>query len=193
MEKAEEKKSLILQTAGNIFTRFGLLKTTVDEIAKAAHIGKSSIYYYFKSKEDIYQEVVQKESTILEGKITAAIKEAKLPQDKLKAFVHTRMKCMKELANIYSALKEDYLKHYQFIQKLREDYDREEVKIVKNILQEGITKKIFMIADLELTSLTVVTALKGLEYDWAVKTEEEVVEKNIDNLLNILFYGITKK
>jgi AcrR family transcriptional regulator len=193
MEKAEEKKNIILQIAGNTFSRFGLFKTTVEEIAKAAHVGKSSIYYYFKSKEDIFKEVADRESRILKEKIIIAINEAKSPQEKLRAFIYTRMKCMQGLANIYSVLKDDYLKNYQFIQKLREDYDREEASIVKNILQEGIKEKIFKINDLTLTSLTIVTSLKGVEYEWAVKTEEKTVNKNIDKLLDILFYGIIKR
>ncbi|HAX61459.1 MAG TPA: TetR family transcriptional regulator, partial [Elusimicrobia bacterium] len=170
MEKSEEKKNIILQISGGIFSRFGLFKTTVDEIAKAAHIGKSSIYYYFKSKEGIFKEVIAKEGKMLEEKIATAINEAKSPQEKMKAFVYTRMKCLKELANIYSALKDEYLKHYSFVQKLRQDYDRKEISIVKTILKEGIEKKIFKIEDLELTSFTIVTALRGMEYEWAIKT-----------------------
>lgn len=103
------------------------------------------------------------------------------------------MKCLEELGNIYSALKDEYLKHYQFIQKLREDYDREETNIIKNILQEGIKRRIFKINDLDLTSSTIVIALKGLEYEWAVKNKEVTSEKNIDKLLDVLFYGIIKR
>jgi len=60
MEKSEEKKNILLQVAQSIFARFGLFKTTVDEIAKAARMGKSSIYYYFRSKEDIFKAVLEK-------------------------------------------------------------------------------------------------------------------------------------
>ena len=34
--KATEKKGIIIQVAQKIFSRYGLIKTTVDEIAKAA-------------------------------------------------------------------------------------------------------------------------------------------------------------
>ncbi|MCK4357400.1 MAG: helix-turn-helix transcriptional regulator, partial [Candidatus Cloacimonetes bacterium] len=46
-----DKKEQILKVAGNIFAKFGLKKTTMDEIAKLARMGKSTLYYYFKSKE----------------------------------------------------------------------------------------------------------------------------------------------
>jgi AcrR family transcriptional regulator len=193
MEKSREKKNILLDVAQRIFARFGLFKTTLDEIAKAARMGKSSIYYYFKSKEDIFKAVLEKEIKTLKEKIATAMLEAKSPQEKLKKFIIARMKYMKELANIYGALKDEYLKHYAFIQKLRENYDNEEINIVKNILQEGIKQKVFFIKDLELTSFAIATAIKGLEYDWAINVEEKKLEENINSLLEVLFYGITKR
>jgi len=193
MEKSVEKKNILLQVAQSIFARFGLFKTSVDEIAKAARMGKSSIYYYFKSKEDIFKAVLEKELKTLREKITTAMLEAKSPQEKLRKFIITRMKYTKELTNIYGALKDEYLRHYAFIQKLRQNYDREEINTVKNILQEGIKQRVFFIKDLELTSLAIGTAIKGLEYDWAIRVGEKELEENIDSLLEVLFYGITKR
>ena len=65
----EDKKERILTIAQKIFSRFGIQKTTMDEIAKKARIGKATLYYYFKNKEDIFREVIQKESTILKENI----------------------------------------------------------------------------------------------------------------------------
>jgi len=193
MEKGTEKKNILLQVAQSIFARFGLFKTSVDEIAKAARMGKSSIYYYFKSKEDIFKAVLEKELKTLREKIAEAIQQSKSPQEKLRRFVITRMKYTKELTNIYGAFKDEYLKHYAFIQKLREDYDREEINTVKSILQEGIEQGVFFIKNLELTSFAIGTAIKGLEYDWTIRVGEKELEESIDSLLEILFYGIAKK
>jgi len=67
--KATEKKGIIIQVAHKIFSRYGLIKTTVDEIAKTARMGRASLYHYFKSKEDIFREVVEKENQFLKEKI----------------------------------------------------------------------------------------------------------------------------
>ena len=55
-DKKDIKKETILAVAEKFFARFGIRKTTMDEIAKMARIGKSTLYYYFKSKEDIRSE-----------------------------------------------------------------------------------------------------------------------------------------
>jgi AcrR family transcriptional regulator len=50
MINKEEFRRKVIVTAGKIFSRYGFKKTTMDEIAKALKMGKSSIYYYFESK-----------------------------------------------------------------------------------------------------------------------------------------------
>ena len=188
-----EKKENIIESAQKLFSRFGFLKTTVDEIAKAARMGKASLYHYFKSKEDIFREVVEKERQILSGKTREAIERENTPQDKIKAFIVTRMECLSELANIYDALKNEYLEHYAFVEKAREANFREEIETIKAILQDGVNDGVFEIYDIELTSFAIITALKGLEYPWTIEIPSHKIEGNIDKLLDILFNGIVKR
>jgi len=189
----KSKKIAIVKAAQELFARFGFIKTTVDEIARAARMGKATLYHYFRSKEDVFKEVIEKESRILNEKVKEAIDKEETPQQKLKAFVLTRMRYLNELANIYSALKDEFLNHYAFIEKAREKDFYQEIKTVRNILQEGIEMNIFVIQDTELTSFAIISALKGLEYPWSIKVSLPDIEKNVDKLLEILFHGILKR
>ena len=191
--KATIKKGIITQGARKIFSRYGFLKTTVEEIAKAARMGKASLYHYFESKEDIFREVVEQEHRFLTEKIQEAIRKVDAPQKKISAYVKTRMKHLNELANIHSALKDDYLDHYAFIEEIRERNFRQEIETIQAILKEGVQKGVFVIRDIKLTSFSIISALKGLEYPWTVKTPLPEVEKNIDKLLDVLFNGIVKR
>jgi AcrR family transcriptional regulator len=189
----KNKKTIIIKAAQELFAQFGFVKTTVDEIARAARMGKATLYHYFRSKEDVFKEVIEKESKILNEKVKEAIDNEETSQKKLRAFVLTRMMYLNELANIYSALRDEFLNHYAFIEKTREKDFYQEIKSVKNILNEGIEKNIFVIKDAELTSFAIISALKGLEYPWSIKVSLPDIEKNIDKLLEILFHGILKR
>jgi AcrR family transcriptional regulator len=191
MEKT--KKITIIKTAQELFARFGFVKTTVDEIARAARMGKATLYYYFKGKEDLFREVIESECRILNEKIKEAVKKEETPRKKLRAFFLTRMEYLNELANIDSALKDDYLKHYAFIEKTREKTINDETEVVKNILRDGIDQNIFLIQDIDLTAFAIISALKGLEYPWSFKAPLPDVEKNVDKLTEILFNGIVKR
>lgn len=189
----EDKKEIIIKVSQKLFARFGLLKTTVDEIARLARIGKGTIYHYFTSKEEIFAEVINKEAQFLKDKIINAIDGETAPQRKLRAFILTKMECLKNLVNYYSALKEEYLEHYSFIEKLRKNNFEEEIRIVMIILQEGINEAIFDVKNPRLTSLAIVSALKGLEFSWTFEDSMIEIKKSVDNLLEVLFKGIEKR
>ena len=189
----DDIRDQIVDTARGIFTRFGFRKTTMDEIAKAMRKGKSSIYYYFTSKEEIFKAVVDKESQTLREELISAINRTSDPREKLRNYVLTRMKVMKNVANFYDALKNEYLSHLDFVNKVREKYDRQEIKIVSDILEEGTAKKIFRIEDPELAAIAIVTALKGLEIPLFWSKANKNLEKRTDQLLEVLFNGILMK
>jgi AcrR family transcriptional regulator len=189
----DEVKEAIVNVARHIFSRFGFKKTTMDEIAVASRKGKSSIYYYFASKEEIFQAVVEKEASILKQELIKAIREADSPTQKLKAHVLVRMGTMEKLANFYSAIKDDYLSHLDFIEKIRKKYDLEEIQMMQNILKEGVENNIFEIEDTSLAAIAIVTALKGMEIPLFWGVEEKDIERRLDHLINILFNGIVKR
>jgi len=59
--KDDHIREEILEEAQKLFRQFGLKKTTMEDIAKAMGKGKSTLYYYFCSKEDIFDAVILKE------------------------------------------------------------------------------------------------------------------------------------
>jgi len=191
--KDNPKKQIITMVAQNIFSKHGLLKTTVDEIAKAARMGKASLYHYFQSKEEIFKEVVEQENRFLKEKIREAVNRENTPQKKMKIYILKKMEYLNELANIHSALKDDYLENYAFIEKIREKNSREELFTIREILQDGEDNGIFEIDDIELTAFAITSALKGLEFPWSINISYPEIESNINKLLEILFHGIEKK
>jgi AcrR family transcriptional regulator len=56
-EKEAVKKSL-LEEGQKLFEKYGLRKTTLDEIVKAARISKGAFYFFYASKEELYFEIL---------------------------------------------------------------------------------------------------------------------------------------
>lgn len=189
----DEKHNVILIVARKLFSRYGLRKTTVDEIAREARVGKGTIYNYFKSKEEVFQAVIEEEAQIFKNEIKKAVDSQATPEKKIRAYVITRMQVINQLANFYSSFKDEYLEYYGFVEKIRKKYTDYEISIIKKILKEGINKKVFSIKDLGLTAFAVVIAMKGLEYYWAMQQNPSDAEKKIDILLKIFFNGILRK
>lgn len=55
----EGKRTAILDAALQIFSRFGLHGTSLDQVATAADVSKTNLLYYFASKEELYLSVLR--------------------------------------------------------------------------------------------------------------------------------------
>ena len=53
-----KEKSEIIVIAQEIFKRYGYKKTTLKDIGEAVGLDKTSLYHYFKNKEDLFIEVL---------------------------------------------------------------------------------------------------------------------------------------
>jgi AcrR family transcriptional regulator len=193
MINKEEFRKKVIITAGQIFSRYGFRKTTMDEIARELKMGKSSIYYYFTSKEEIFEAVVLYEANILRNELTTAIKSVESPVEKMRNYVFVRMKTFEKLANYYNAIFDKNLDHFDFIENIRSKYDREELAILRLLLWHGTRKKVFNVANSEYTALAIQTTLKGLEVPLFWMKKEVNIGNRLDAILNVLFNGILKK
>src|SRR5260370_22560479 len=56
----KEKRTPILHAAQSLFVRYGVKRTSIDEVARAADIAKGTLYLYYDSKETLFAEVAKK-------------------------------------------------------------------------------------------------------------------------------------
>jgi len=188
--KKDAKDSIVL-VAQKMFKRFGFRKTTMDEIAVAARKGKSSLYYYFKSKEEVFEAVVEKEATTLRTDIITNIGKCNSAMEKLRVYIFVRMDGFRNWGNFYEALKDEYLSNYEFIEKIRIKYDRSETETITQIINEGIENKEFKDLNAALTAKIIVTAMKGLEIPLLTASDKKAnFKKEINEMLEVLFHGI---
>jgi AcrR family transcriptional regulator len=187
----DEVREQLVQAARQVFARFGYKKTALDDISREARKGKSTIYYYFKSKDDIFKAVIDAEAEIRAKTIDNQIKAIEDPQLKLKTYIYVRMLTLKKVGNYYEAIKNDLLDNLYFVNSFRNNHFDAEINLVKDLLLEGIGKGVYTIQNPELTAKTIVTLLQGFEVPLILKNlSDEELQKSVDEMLNILFFGI---
>ena len=89
----DERKNEILDTAERLFHTKGYEKTTINDILKEVNIAKGTFYYYFKSKEEVMDALIERVSLIAMEKVQkVAEAEGMDPQEKmLHMFLAMRM------------------------------------------------------------------------------------------------------
>lgn len=79
----EESRAAILRAAVGEFAREGVAGARTDAIAKAAHVNKALLYYYFKDKEALYAAVLDHVFSGLLAHVIPALTEARPPREKI--------------------------------------------------------------------------------------------------------------
>lgn len=191
--KKDLNRENILKIARDIFSKYGFKKTTLDDIANAVRKGKSSLYYYFESKEDLFQAVIMKEVDILAHELEIVINRNTDPIDKLRDYILTKLATFRSLANFYHAIEND-VTAVGFINDIKRRYEQDEIRMIKRILIEGVRKNEFEIYDFNLAAIGITTAIKGLEMPLSAGTYGNVnLENSVDIILKIICYGIMKR
>jgi AcrR family transcriptional regulator len=101
---AEFNRNNILKAAQHLFEKKGVVQTTVDDIAKEADYSKSTIYVYFKSKEDIYNHIVLRSMHLLKENLRLAIDHHSNCEEKFYAICNTIVKYQEEAPLYFESL-----------------------------------------------------------------------------------------
>lgn len=193
INKKDVNRETILKIAQDIFSKYGYKKTTLDDIANAVRKGKSSLYYYFSSKEDLFQAVILKEVDVLKRELEKVVMRNTDPVEKLREYILTKLTTFRGLANFYHALEND-VTAIEFIDNIKNKYDQEEIRMIKRILIEGVRKNTFEVYDFTLAAIGITTAIKGLEMPLSAGDYGAAnLERSVDNILKILCFGIVKR
>lgn len=107
MEKDEIIKNEILLRAQKLFQQFGLKKTTMDDIAAACGKAKSTLYYYFKNKEEVFDAVIQMEIINLRRHVKSKVEEQKTMVEKIMTYTLEFYREIFKRANLYRIISQE--------------------------------------------------------------------------------------
>ena len=98
LSKEEIIKSEVFIASRQLFKRYGYQKTTMEDIARAIGRGKSTLYYYYKSKDEIFEAIVLKEAEELFSIVEGNMNKVETAEAKLRTYVLTAYEVVREKA-----------------------------------------------------------------------------------------------
>ncbi len=186
-------KDEILEEAQKLFRQFGLKKTTMEDIAKAMGKGKSTLYYYYCSKEDIFDAVILREMQQVFESVSEAVEKAGTAEEKLKAFTLTKIRAVQKKANLYKIVRGELQETMRCTKHLHAEYDIRETRLIKEILLFGVNNGEFtklISKELDILPSVMVSSLRGLERDLLVGGKYAKLETRMDSIMGILVRGL---
>jgi len=193
MQKDELIIKDILEGAKRLFSRHGLKKTTMEEIADAAGKGKSTLYYYFPSKNEIFEAVVEDEMKNLIQKVRVAINKETTAKQKMKAFLGTNLSSILEYHNLNMVVKEEIHNGLKKMFQIKQKYDQTQIDMMKEILKCGVQSGEFRELPeemIEKCSFASIAAFRGLSSPLSVTMCDFKSEQYFDILVDTIVDGI---
>ncbi|RFM26450.1 TetR/AcrR family transcriptional regulator [Deminuibacter soli] len=165
-----DKRLQIIATAQKLFQKKGLGMVTMEDVAKAAGMGKSSLYYYFKSKEEIFNAVLETEISeiLLETIKRISMHESLL--EKLMDFAAVKFEMARKRKSLYRAMEAgmdaEALSRYNDLKKeVHTNYLQKEKVVLQQLLIAGGNNneiKKLSAAGLEQAIFIFLSALRGM-------------------------------
>jgi AcrR family transcriptional regulator len=162
LEKQKEDKAETITTAAQKrFGIYGVEKTSMQEIANDLRMSKASLYYYFPDKESLYKSVISREHREFLRILRKDIGDISDPAESLEKYSLSRISYFRKLMNLSRLRLSSYDQVKPVIADLLKDFREEEKKIVMQILEKGISEKIFKIEDTYKTATLFLDILRG--------------------------------
>jgi len=90
------RKNDILKAAEGIFATKGYHEATIQDIAKAAQYAVGTIYVYFKDKEILYLELIERKVEDLISQVKKEVNNTQDPKEKIKVLVSCQLRYFEE-------------------------------------------------------------------------------------------------
>lgn len=161
VEKAEGRRREILVAAAAVFARDGYASASLDDVAAQIGVTKGVIYYYFRSKEEIFTEIRATAIRDAIERLEAIVAEGGTPQQLLRAAVRDLVDHifddLDRYANVLSAQRLSPESHAT-IRGLQRRYEH----LVQQIVEDGIHAGVFAERDPRVTTFTLLRACLGI-------------------------------
>jgi len=129
----------ILDLAKKRFKRFGYQKTTIDEICREGRISKKTVYRVFRDKQDLFEQLLLRESTVVREEIFRRLGKIPDPVIRLKRLVDVALDYFKEERFLSTLLKDEDRLFLPFLSSQHVARAEEEViDLISEILREGM-------------------------------------------------------
>ena len=102
------------------------------------------------------------------------------------------MDAIKSVVTRNGSLRADFFHDIYEVERTRRKVDVKEIALIKNILTEGVDKRVFKNMDLDLSSTIIFYALKGLEVPYIRQNINDVFEKNKKSIVEFVLQGIIR-
>ena len=191
-EKAD-KRDAILHAAWGLIRHYGYNKTTIDDIAREAKVGKGTVYLYFKSKKEIMLALTDLTNERITRELERLASEDKPPEERIRACVLFRLMTLFDLVNRYPHSEDVIASILPEIVERLDRYVRRHGELLGQIVAEGCSAGILVAEDSEATGQLLANLFEFMTPPYYRFNSRKSLEQFAGQVVDLMLNGLRKK
>ncbi len=191
VKNKSSKKEMILEKASGLFREKGFAATSMRDLAETVGVEAASLYNHIRSKAEILQIIISRTADECEKHLDALDKENLPSIQKLETLIRFHVKMMLNQFEDYHVMTHEWI-HLDEANLVKFMTQRRNyVQKMESIIEEGIKKNEIKKISPYVAVLTILSAVRGLEF-WHRSQKKISPEELEDNMVLHLISGLEK-
>lgn len=182
-------KRSIFESAIKVFSIYGYDGATMDEIAAEAGVAKGTLYYHFKSKEEIFRYIIEEGMKLISSRIEEVVKQESDSISKLKALCKVQLSLVYDNRNFFKVIMSQLWGQELRQLQLRESIEQY-IKDIEEYLEEAMKDGFIKNGDKSFMAYTIFGMLCSAAVYELINEDKNNIDEVVDNLMNYILRGI---
>ncbi|MBW1873613.1 MAG: TetR/AcrR family transcriptional regulator [Deltaproteobacteria bacterium] len=193
IKEKTEKRDAILHAAWGLIRHYGYSKTTIDDIARQAKVGKGTVYLYFRSKKDIMLALTDLTNERITRELERIASGNKPPEERIRACVLYRIMTLFDLVNRYPHSEDVIASILPEIVELLDRYVRRHGELLGQIVGEGCSAGILASEDPAATGQLLANLFEFMTPPYYRFNSRKSLERFAGKVVDLMLDGLKKK
>lgn len=152
-------KSRILKAALDLFSAKGYSETKITDVARQVGISVGALYLRFRSKEDLFLELIQDQTKDYEKLAVRLVESCSDPVQALREYIAFCLGYALKKKQLISMLYREHRLH--FLKPFRNRFMRNQRDMIESMLIDGINQGMIRPLDTQETALMIFASIRG--------------------------------
>ncbi len=191
-EKQKQRLETIVESAGEVFRKYGFTRSTLSDVARAAGMAKATLYHYVGSKEELIRLVISGHLDQYLHGIADIVSSDLDAGSKMEAYAGHLLRYHQQVLFRYREHQQDLHqqipKHIGLLRTMR----ARELEMVARILRQGCADGVFHVDSVESAASLLAHGFRGMLAQ-VLEEPGEDPEQLVRDFLSVLFHGLLRR
>ncbi|MBD23569.1 MAG: hypothetical protein CMG46_00980 [Candidatus Marinimicrobia bacterium] len=185
----------ILDAALEVFVKKGYAQTRMDDIVDLSGLSKGAIYHHYSSKNELFLSLIDHWETYFFTDILKKSLIDKDPDDLLREIVVDVVNAFKTKKYVFLAELEFWslANHDENVRIKTKELYVKLLNMFKSIINKGIKDKKYKKVNVDVASLSIMTAIQGVIWFSIFEDSKLSAEQYLNDVIEFIIFGLKNK